>query len=284
MLLKLPQDFNGQQTLKIGNTHFALLKQRVKTQKRMLLLHENTLVFVVEGHKLLHFEDTSIQISAGSVLLMKRGFYVMSDIIESGLNFKSLLIYFSNEQVKKFLLKFNYTQPASPLSESYLTIPATSALDDFREHYVKYFNQNISTLPAVLNLKLYELFLLLLSTPQQQQVLAFLQQTAFQQTDISYLIKQYLFQPITLPELAKLSGRSLATFKRDFVQLYQKAPGKWITEQRLNYARVILQQTPKQVAEIAYECGYNNVPHFIKAYKQHFGVTPNQNRANLTMI
>ncbi|GEP92682.1 AraC-type transcriptional regulator N-terminus [Chitinophaga terrae (ex Kim and Jung 2007)] len=285
MLLKFPGNIDGHQALKVGNQHFALLKQRTKAHKRTLFLEENVLIFVIEGHKLLHFENTTVKISEGSVLVLKRGFYVMSDFVEDGLNFQSLLIYFSNEHLKKFLLKFNYAKAVPHNNEEFLNIPLTPALENFREHYLHYFSQHFDALGTVLNLKLYELYLLLLSSPQQQQVLSFFQQIAFQQpTDLGYIIKQHLFQPLSLPELAKLSGRSLASFKRDFTQQFHKAPGRWISEQRLEHARILLQQTNKQVAEIAYECGYNNVPHFIKSYKQLFGLTPNQDRSNKVMI
>ncbi|RFS24636.1 helix-turn-helix domain-containing protein [Chitinophaga silvatica] len=281
MLLRFPNEADGQQILKVDNHHYALLKQRTRASKRTIFLQENTLVFVIEGHKMLHFENHNIKVNSGSLLFLKRGFYVMSDFVDDGLVFQSLLIYFTDEQIRKFLIKFNYTEAVSQSTDSYLSIPISNGLEDFRLHYIKYFNQNINTLSSILQLKLNELFLLLMATPQQQQILAYLQQIAFQQpADISYLVKQYLFQPLSLPELAKLSGRSLASFKRDFVHQFNKAPGKWINEQRLMHARMLLRQTNKQVAEIAYECGYNNIPHFIKSYKQNFGITPNQDRAN----
>lgn len=283
MLLKFPKDQEGQQVLKAGNIHYAMLKRRSMVDKRTVFLSENTIIFVIAGFKLLHFEGHTVKVEAGSLLLMKRGFYVMSDFVPGGLDFRSLLLYFSDDQLRRFLHKFNYTQPTTAKTTDHLTIPLTPLLEGFREQYVTYFSQAVP--PELLSLKLYELFLLLLSGPQQQQMLAFLQNIVYTQpADIGYIVQQHLFQPLTLSELARLSGRSLASFKRDFQQQYQSAPKKWINEKRLAYAQILLQTTSRQVAEIAMDCGYDNIPHFIRIFKQQYGVTPNSLRAKKAII
>jgi AraC family transcriptional regulator, exoenzyme S synthesis regulatory protein ExsA len=285
MLLKFPKDQDGQQILKAGNTHFAMLKQRSMADKRTIFLNENVMIFVLSGYKLLHFDHNTVKVEAGSLLLMKRGFYIMSDFVEDGLNFESLLIYFSDEQLRRFLHKFNYTTPVKNTAGDHLILPLNPLLDAFREQYLSYFTQTPSTLAALLSVKLYEVFLLLLATPQQASVLAFMQQIVYAQpSDIAFVVKQHLFQPLTLPELARLSGRSLASFKRDFQQQYHAAPRRWINEQRLSYAQTLLQTTSKQVAEIALECGFESTSHFIRIFKQTFGTTPNSERAKKAMI
>ncbi|MBO9730585.1 MAG: helix-turn-helix transcriptional regulator [Chitinophaga sp.] len=286
MLLKFPADQDGQQILKAGNIHFAMLKQRSMASKRTIFLDDNVMIFILSGHKLLHFEDnTTVKVEAGSLLLMKRGFYVMSDVVGSGISFESLLIYFSDEQLRRFLHKYNYTTPIKATASAQLSIPLNPLLEAFREHYLTYFTQTPSTLAAILSVKLYELFLLLLATPQHAAVLDFMQQIVYAQpSDIAFVVKQHLFQPLTLPELAKLSGRSLASFKRDFQQQYHTAPKRWINEHRLSYAQTLLQTTTKQVAEIATECGFESPSHFIRIFKQTYGTTPNEKRAKKAMI
>ncbi|NSL88428.1 helix-turn-helix transcriptional regulator [Chitinophaga sp. Mgbs1] len=285
MLLKFPKDQDDQQILKAGATHFAMLKQRNRVSKRTVFLKENTLIFVIHGYKLLHFDDTTVKVEAGSLLMLKRGFYVMSDNVPDGLQFRSLLLYFSDEQLRRFLHKSGYTEPAQATAGHHLTVPLTPLLESFRNQYTDYFAHMQQLPPEVLALKLYELFLLLTATPQKQQVLAFLQSIVrAQPADIAYIVRAHLFQPLSLAELAKLSGRSLASFKRDFQQLFQTSPKKWINEQRLAHAHTLLRTTPAQVAEIAMECGFENVPHFIHIFRQRYGITPNSIRTKNAII
>lgn len=285
MLVKFPTNQEGQQILKAGNIHFAQLKQRNKAEKRTVFLTENVMIFVLTGHKLLHFDRHTVKVEAGTMLLMKRGFYVMSDFVEEGLQFQSLLLYFSDEQLRRFLHKYNYTTPVKAAPTNYLTVPITPLLEAFREQYTIYFREEPSTLAALLSVKLYEAFLLLLGTPQHASVLAFIQQIVYAQPqDITFIVKQHLFQPVTLDEMARLSGRSLASFKRDFQQQYQTSPRRWINEQRLSYAHTLLETTTQQVAEIAVTCGFESTSHFIRIFKQRYGVTPNHVRAKKAII
>jgi transcriptional regulator GlxA family with amidase domain len=148
-----------------------------------------------------------------------------------------------------------------------------------------YFGKTVAGLENILQLKLQELLLLLLAGSHKKQVLNFLQNIAFgQPLDIDYIVRKHLFQPLTLEELAKLSGRSLASFKRDFQQQYQSSPKKWINDQRLEHARMMLHHSNKQVSEVAMECGFDNVPHFIRIFKQKYGTTPNSARTKNAII
>ena len=80
--------------------------------------------------------------------------------------------------------------------------------------------------------------------------------------------------PISLEELAYLSGRSLSSFKRDFQSIYNTTPAKWIREKRLSKAHQMLQSSQMSVAEVAYSLGFENPTHFSRIFKQQYGISP----------
>lgn len=264
---------------------FARFKQAVNAEKHTNFITQHTLLFVLEGHKILHIGEHTHTAEAGHLMLMKRGIYTMSEFIPEGLNYEALLLFFTDEFLKKFLHNYQLSTTAAPETASHLVIPTNELLDSFKNQFMGYFGKSMEGLENILQLKLQELLLLLLAGPQKQQVLAFLQSIAFgRPLDIDYIVRTHLFQPLSLEELAKLSGRSLASFKRDFQQQFHCAPKKWINEQRLAHARVLLQHTDKQVTEVAMECGYENIPHFIRIFKQEYGITPNTDRAKKAIV
>lgn len=264
---------------------FARFKQAATAHKRTNFITEHTLLFVIQGHKLMHFEDYTHTANPGHLMLMKRGIYTMSEFIPEGVMYEALLLFFTDDFLKKFLHTYHLTTVQAAPVPSHLVIPSNELLDSFKMQFLDYFGKTINGLDTILQLKLQELLLLLLAGPHRQQVLAFLQSIVFgQPLDIDYIVRTHLFQPLSLEELAKLSGRSLASFKRDFQQLYNSSPKKWINEQRLAHARVLLQHTDKQVSEIAMECGFENVPHFIRIFKQEYGITPNSDRAKKAIV
>ncbi len=52
------------------------------------------------------------------------------------------------------------------------------------------------------------------------------------------------------------------------------SPKEYIILNRLSYAKELLETTDIRVKHIAYRCGYNDVNNFIRAFKLHYGSTP----------
>ena len=92
--------------------------------------------------------------------------------------------------------------------------------------------------------------------------------------DIHRVVEENYTSPISLEELAYLSGRSISSFKRDFQSIYGETPAKWIREKRLSKARQMLQSSRMSVADVAYSLGFENPTHFSRIFKQQYGLPP----------
>jgi AraC-like DNA-binding protein len=210
----------------------------------------------------------------------------MSGFIPEGLDYQAVIIYCSDEVVRKFCMKyFPAEERISNEASSYLTIQANELLHSFRDQYLSYFNKDFSNLESILQVKLYELLLLLLSGDNKEEVKTWLQAIAFKQpAEIDHIVRKHLFHQLTLEEFAKLSGRSLASFKRDFQAHYHTSPKKWIHQQRLIHARMLLQAGNQNVSEVAYASGFENIPYFTRSFKKEFGVTPSEARTKSAIV
>jgi len=87
---------------------------------------------------------------------------------------------------------------------------------------------------------------------------------------------------LPLEEYAKISNRSLATFKRQFKSLLYTTPGKWLIARRLDYAQLMLDTTRKNINEITFESGFENCSHFCRVFKERFGTSPLNYRKSRT--
>jgi AraC-like DNA-binding protein len=81
---------------------------------------------------------------------------------------------------------------------------------------------------------------------------------------------------LSTQEFAKLCGRSLSTFKRDFKKHFKTTPSKWLKTRRLEYAKTLLMKSELNVNQICFECGYVNNSHFILTFKNAYQLTPKQ--------
>nr|WP_236050136.1 AraC family transcriptional regulator [Hymenobacter negativus] len=79
---------------------------------------------------------------------------------------------------------------------------------------------------------------------------------------------------VPLTQFAKLTGRSLSTFERDFAKIFSITPEKWLQNQRLQQAHFLVIQQKKRPSDIYLELGFETLSHFSYAFKKKFGQTP----------
>ncbi len=94
---------------------------------------------------------------------------------------------------------------------------------------------------------------------------------------MTYFEKNMFDTEFDISMLYKLCGVSDTYFRRIFYSQYKTTPIKYITQQRLARARLILINEPnKKICEIAYEVGYQDEFYFSKLFKKAYGKSPNK--------
>jgi AraC-like DNA-binding protein len=72
---------------------------------------------------------------------------------------------------------------------------------------------------------------------------------------------------ILIEEAAAIANMSVANFCRYFKNRTQKTYIQFLTEVRIGYACRMLIENKKSIQQIAYECGFNNLSNFNRAFK-----------------
>jgi AraC family transcriptional regulator len=94
--------------------------------------------------------------------------------------------------------------------------------------------------------------------------------------------RAYIFenfdQDISLQQLAKHCLVSPFHFSRIFKNIMNVAPHQFLSEVRLNHAKVLLTTTGQSITDIAFACGFNSVEHFSTAYRNRYHLTPTKSR------
>jgi AraC-like DNA-binding protein len=71
-------------------------------------------------------------------------------------------------------------------------------------------------------------------------------------------------------------GYSYAHVCRAFTKRYGIGPLRYVTQSRMDYARVMLQENKMKVVAIANELGYKDVGYFIRVFRHYVGSTPGE--------
>lgn len=93
----------------------------------------------------------------------------------------------------------------------------------------------------------------------------------------AYLQKNFS-RDITLREVAELANMSEVAFSRFFSQHTGKSFTEYLIDIRIGKVARLLVDTNKTIAEICYECGYNNMSNFNRIFRRKKGCTPREFR------
>lgn len=88
----------------------------------------------------------------------------------------------------------------------------------------------------------------------------------------------FIFQPMTVENIAAAMGYSLSHFKTKFRALFGATPHKWILMERLKNAKFLLTSTALSIAAIGQNCMFRSITHFSKCFKETYGITPSEYR------
>ena len=97
-------------------------------------------------------------------------------------------------------------------------------------------------------------------------------------------IQENFREKIKIGEVASLIGMNESAFSHYFKKRTLKSYTDFINELRLNYAASMLSNTRKNVSEIAFESGFNNLSNFNRIFKKWKKLTPFQWRKNIERI
>jgi AraC family transcriptional regulator len=88
-----------------------------------------------------------------------------------------------------------------------------------------------------------------------------------------------LAEDLSLDDLAAIAAMSPFHFARQFKRATGRSPYKYLTELRIERAKVLLKTTELPITEIAFRVGWENASHFAAAFRQHMGVSAGAFRA-----
>ncbi|MBT2619528.1 MULTISPECIES: helix-turn-helix domain-containing protein [Chryseobacterium] len=148
--------------------------------------------------------------------------------------------------------------------------------DDFFTKYfvslIPYIDKTKNASSKLASLKVKEAIELLLQSNPDFKNLLFDFSEPYK-TDLKEFMNQNFIFNLPVEAFAKLTGRSLSGFKRDFQKAFSIPPQKWLKEKRLEEAYYLIKHQNKKPTDIYLDLGFENLSHFYYSFKKKFGVT-----------
>lgn len=274
MLLR--QSISDYRHLDLGNIKLAFTQVCKDELFQDVYFSAHALYYVQSGSALLYGDDEQVSVRPGELVRIKQ--HSKLDICkykdESGKDFSSIIFYLFPDYVDTFVKAGNLGSPdGRPTAYPQLTpLKRNPAFGSFCEHL---FPDTPQKGKGYLQDKTFQALHMLLC--ENKDLLLFL---AHHSTPLKIDLYEFMIHSTlsnySIPEFARLTGRSLSSFKRDFKAIFNVSPHQWILKQKLDYAGEILRAGEQTAKDIYYYLGFKELAHFSAAFKKHTGTNPRE--------
>lgn len=153
--------------------------------------------------------------------------------------------------------------------------------NDFLQSYfislAPYINKTKEATPRLADLKIREAIELILDCNPDFKYILFDFTKQYRVNLEEFMNKNFMFN-VPLESFAKLTGRSISTFKRDFTKIFNSSPKQWLRDKRLEEAHYLIKYKKQKPTEFYLDLGFENLSHFYASFKQKFGLTTSEIR------
>jgi AraC-like DNA-binding protein len=182
---------------------------------------------------------------------------------------------FIRDVVRELSGQLSGRHAGNALDKGAMIVNGDVTLAAYFQSMLAYFTATAKPAETLLTLKLKELIVSILLGGSNPELAAYFQSLLKSDAPpLSQIMEANFCYNLALEDFAKLSHRSLSTFKRDFRKYYNQSPGKWLLQKRLEYSAVLLKNSALNVSQAAFDSGFEDLSHFSRAFKEKFGVSP----------
>ena len=285
LLISHPEHFKQ---LKVKDLLFVHYHCPQDNDKVDIYTNYNFITYTISGERVIIRPGKTFSLTEGKCVFVKKGAYSLQRFQEA--DWCVLVFFMPDSYLQNFIKEYRTKLPLKNITQQpqdvVLEINVNDTTKAFFYSMLPYLTQQTPPSEELLELKFRELIFNILSNPANASLLSYICSISDCSKPPLHEIMEanYMFN-LSLEEFSKIAHRSLASFKREFAELFGITPGRWLAQKRLQHAQMLLQTSEKNINEIAYQSGFENNTHFSRVFKEKFGVAPLQYRKrNLVQV
>ncbi len=192
-----------------------------------------------------------------------------------GGEFKSISVALDQQTLRNFSMEFGIKAENHTNGEAILLLKADPLYKSYMDSLIPYLQiEQAGNEDLIANKQKEAILLLLKVNPGIKNVLFDFSEPG--KIDLEAFMNKNFHFNVDLNRFAYLTGRSLATFKRDFEKLFHITPSRWLQQRRLQEAHYLIKEKGKAPSDIYMEVGFEDLSHFSFAFKKLYGLAPSK--------
>jgi len=240
---------------------------------------EHVLLYLYSGEQVIEDRNKRITIKAGECAFIRRDHRLTMYKNSRGRElYKGISLVFQRNVLREFYSKMNKSEIPKDikiLDKNVFKLNKTPDIESLFQSLTPYFDSNVKPTESVIHLKLLEGIYALLNNNEMLYPVLFDFAEPWKIDLLGFLNDNYM-DNLSMEQIASFTGRSLATFKRDFKKISNLTPQKWLIKKRLEMAFIKLKEENKKVQDVCTEVGFKNLSHFSTAFKKQYGIPPTE--------
>lgn len=238
---------------------------------------EHALGIMLSGDSHYFTNEGTFVMKEGAICLMRRNqlFKKLKNLGPNGEPIALISIFFDQKSLHQYATENNIPKQSAYKDKPMIDLTGNVFLKGFFDSLLPYVDNPKKLTAKIAELKIYEAIELLLQTSDVFRNFLFDFQEPHKVDLEAYMNHNYKYN-VPLSAFAKLTARSLSTFKRDFTKVFETTPQNWLQQKRLEQAHFLISKKKQRPSEVYLKVGFENLSHFSFAFKKQFGYAPTE--------
>ena len=209
--------------------------------------------YVYSGEMVVDNGHERIHVGKGECVFIPRDHHItLYKRTCDGERYCGIFLMFTRAFLKEMYDKFGRREiPADTpkLDSGVIKLPRTAEIASLFASMTPYFDPEVKPHDDFMHLKMQEGLLALLHIDRRFAPTLFDFNEPWKIDILDFMNRNYMYE-FTVEELAHYTGRSLATFKRDFKKVSDLTPEKWLIRKRLEVAYALMKEGGRKIADV----------------------------------
>lgn len=248
----------------------------IRNREGEQFIPEHVFTYQVSGTMIMNDGQREYIFSPGDFRLGRRNHLIkFNKLPPEGGEFKSFSVRFDQEFLRNFSIEAGYRSEKHQNGNPVLELKPDPLFKNYFLSLEPYKELDEARDKNLIDLKLREAVMILLKVdPQLKDILFDFSEPG--KIDLEAFMNKNFHFNVGLDRFAYLTGRSLATFKRDFEKTFHITPSRWLQQRRLQEAHYLIREKGRSASDIYLDLGFEDLSHFSFAFKKQYGLAPSR--------